>query len=666
MASFSSNFSSGWATLILNVSESGTSSTTNQGTISWSLQIKKVSSCQSYNLGGASISVVIGGTTRYSGSSFDIRSLAVGGTQAIASGSFTVTHASTGTLSLSCSASLVSGVGLGSASVSGTFTGTTIPRQSVLSALDGELGTAQTLSITRYSTAFIHTITYKCGEASGTICEGSTSTSIAWTPDLELATQNTTGTTVSVVLTITTYNGASIIGSSAQTIICTIPDNVKPIVSFTVADAMGYLSTYGGYVQTKSKYQIAVTAEGAYGASISAYSISADGKTYTEAQVTTDAISASGTITISVTVTDSRGRTGTASVQTIVLAYASPAVNNFKVKRCDSDGVSNSSGAYLGVEFDAVITPLGGKNTAGYVVKYRKTGATAYTSKTVTTYAGQYTVVDGIAVFAADTASSYEVLLEASDAFSTTQKSGDGSSITKLFSWLSKGMGWAFGKVAEIENALEVAWDTYIRKNLYVDDDLIIGDTTGNNIRVAGDALEIRNGTTVLATIKNDQIQLGSGGLTLSYGSGVGCEFPEGIIGSKVQTVAGADLDELNSRLLTNSVRVAPTNLVGCTNLSSIAPDISYNSNKTIFSIRGPLYLNMTAQTLNLRLPIALNPAVEGGDAGVVGTITALSVGAGYVNAKIYKDYIEIYGSMQGAQSGYVMVIFAGAEIDIG
>ena len=100
---------------------------------------------------------------------------------------------------------------------SGSKTLTTIPRKSELSVANGTLGTAQTLAVTMKSTAFTHTITYTCGSASGTICTKSASTSIPFTPPLSLASQNTTGTTVSIVYTITTYNGSTSIGNKSAT-----------------------------------------------------------------------------------------------------------------------------------------------------------------------------------------------------------------------------------------------------------------------------------------------------------------------------------------------------------------------------------------------------------------------------------------------------------------
>ena len=51
MATFTKNFSSGWAQLVLEVSESGTSAATNAGKISWSLKVKMLVASPSWSNG---------------------------------------------------------------------------------------------------------------------------------------------------------------------------------------------------------------------------------------------------------------------------------------------------------------------------------------------------------------------------------------------------------------------------------------------------------------------------------------------------------------------------------------------------------------------------------------------------------------------------------------
>lgn len=388
-----------------------------------------------------------------------------------------IPHNSDGTKTLTCSA-WISHERFSSNEQSYSQTLSTIPRKSELAVSNGTLGTTQTLTVTRKSTSFTHTITYTCGSYSGTICDKSTSTSISWTPPLEFANGEPNGGSVYISLKIETFNGSTSIGSNTYSITCAIPTSVVPTVSFTVGDAMGYLSTYSAYVQTKSKFQIAITAAGVYSSTIKSYSTSVDGKTFSDSSFTTDVIKNSGTLTITVTVTDSRGRTATTSKTVTVLAYVGPKISSFSVKRCNSSGGSDSAGAYLGLTFSASITALNSKNTAAYVVKYKKKTDRSYTSATLSSYAGSYSVSNGTYVFAASTSSSYDVILEVTDAFSTANKSGEGSSITKLFSWLNQGLGWAFGKVAEFKDALEVAWNTYIRSNLHVNGSVMVKGST--------------------------------------------------------------------------------------------------------------------------------------------------------------------------------------------
>lgn len=340
---------------------------------------------------------------------------------------------------------------------------------SALSVSNGTLGTAQALTVTRYDDSFTHTITYVCGNDEGTICSKSSNTSVSWTPPLVLAENAPNGTVATIALTLTTYDGDTSIGTSTKTITAAIPSSVVPTVSLSVSDSTGYLSTYGGYVQGKSKPKVTATAAGAYGSSIRGYSTTIDGDSYTEETFTASALKSSGTLTVKTTVTDSRGRTATDSTAITVLAYASPKVSAITVQRCNSDGTAASNGAYLKVTFSAAITSLSGKNTAAYKVQYKKTSATSYTSATLSNYAGNYSVTNGTYIFAADTAASYDVILTATDAFSSATKGCAGSAVSKFFSWFAGGLGWAFGKTATKANTLDIGWDVEMNGNTISD-----------------------------------------------------------------------------------------------------------------------------------------------------------------------------------------------------
>lgn len=368
-----------------------------------------------------------------------------------------ISHASDGTKTLSTSA-WISHSQFSASEQSYSMKLTTIPRKSTLSVGNGTLGTAQTLTVTRQSSSFTHTIIATCGSASTTIATKSTSTSISFTPPIAWSSQNTTGTSVSVKYTITTYNGSTSVGSNSYTKTCSIPSSVKPSCSLTVSDPTGYLSTYGGYVQGLSKFTVSVSASGSYSSSIKSYRTTANGGTYTASSFTTGVITSSGTLTISTTVTDSRSRTASASKTATVLAYAAPRLSSFSVVRCNQDGTVNSGGSYMKATFSSSVTSLSSKNKATYVLKYKKSTDSSYTSVTLSNYANNYAVSGGSYIFAADTASSYNVTLTLSDNFRSVSVSGSGTTASKTVSLYNQGKGIAFGKVAEKADLLDSAY----------------------------------------------------------------------------------------------------------------------------------------------------------------------------------------------------------------
>ena len=460
-----------WDTLKFSWSESSQDVTNNKTTISWKMELISGSSGRIDSSASKSWSVTVNGT-KYSGTN----TIGIGNntTKTLASGTTTISHNADGTKSFSYSFSQefsinFGGTNIGTKTGSGSGTLDTIARKSTLTASNGTLGTAQTLTINRNSSSFTHTITYKCGTDTGMVVSKTTGTSMQFTPDLSLATQNKTGTSVSIVFTIETFNGSTSLGTNTKTITCAIPSSVKPTVSIAVSDPMGYASTYGGYVQNRSKIKVVVTASGNQGSTIKSYSTSANGHTYTTSTVTTDVITSTGTLTISTTVKDSRGRTATASTTITALAYAKPKISSFKVTR---------NGDKLDVKFSASITSLNSKNRATYRLKYKKVSDTEYTGVTLSDYEDIYSVSNGTYSFDADTGSSFNLILTATDSFETATKNGSGPSGKSLFSIYKEGLGWAFGKVAELANVLDIAFETLFRSKVTFKNDLsIMGET---------------------------------------------------------------------------------------------------------------------------------------------------------------------------------------------
>lgn len=400
MATFTKNFSSGWGQLVLTVTESGTSATTNSGKISWSLKIKMLVASPSYSNGTSTVTVTIGGKRRYTGDSWDVRGVAAGSSKTIASGSFTQTHSSDGSLSLSVAASISSSTQFGSASLSGTFKGTTIPRATTpsVSPTTVALGSAVTISTPRASSAFTHNLYYKIGSGSWTRFATGVGTSYSWTVPKSIASSFPSNSSGTITIGCNTYNGSTQIGSTKSiSLNFTIPSTsefMPSVSSLSVAEAVsGVTSAFGNrYVQGLSKLNISVSASGAYGSSIRSYSTIVDGVIYTSSTFQSNTINKSGSLTITTTVGDSRGRTANKSTTISVLAYSPPSITSMTCQQCDADGTANPTGSSTKITISGRVTDVAGQNTRSLTLKWKKSTDSAYQTRTLTTSAYTFTV----------------------------------------------------------------------------------------------------------------------------------------------------------------------------------------------------------------------------------------------------------------------------------
>lgn len=417
--------------------------------------------------------IVIDGTTYSGTSSFSTSTSA----QLLGTASKTVTHNDNGAKTVSVSASFATDVSLGTLTTSSNITLTTISRLSSLSVGNGTLGIAQTLTISEPTSSNNHKITYTCGSEEGYILGSasatSTSNSVRWTPPVSLAAQNTKGTSVAATITLYTYNGnGAYVGSKSYSITLTIPASVKPTLTIDVSDPTGYKDTYGNYVQGKSKIKVIPTATIAQGASIVEYEYVIGGTQYKGDTVETSAISQSGSITVKVKATDTRGRYAEVEQIVTVLAYSAPSLEITRVERTDSVGEPKKDGTFLTVYFNASIISLSSLNKATLKVKKKKKTDTSWIPEvTIVSEVSDYSVTGGKYTFMADPASSYDVMMTLSDSFNVpVQRTATGSSCTKVFSVFSEGKGFAVGKIAEKENTFEVGWNAQFNNDVNINE----------------------------------------------------------------------------------------------------------------------------------------------------------------------------------------------------
>ena len=387
------------------------------------------------------------------------------GTQVL-SGEYTVTHNADGSGGFSASVE----AGIYSVAVncegSATFTLDTISRASQPSCVTwpehtqnvGSFGDTISIHMNRASSALTHTVRYAFGHLTGTIAT-KVETGTTWKIPLSFMDLLPNATSGSGTIYVDTYSGSTLVGTKYCGFTATVPASVKPTCSMTLEDITGVDDTYGSPVQGLSKIKVTINATEAYSSPIVSYAISIDGENYAADTATTGALKTAGDSPVKITVKDGRGRTATASYTMKVQAYALPSITRLTVHRCDADGTENEQGEYVRAVFDAGITSLSAKNTALYVLRYKKSTEDSFTEIPFSDLNNVYKVSGKTYIFAADSSNSYDVEVEATDRHGTTTRSTSASTAFTLMNWGTDGTSMGIGKVAERANTLQIALD---------------------------------------------------------------------------------------------------------------------------------------------------------------------------------------------------------------
>lgn len=340
--------------------------------------------------------------------------------------------------------------------------------QPSLSASTVEMGKAVTINTPAVNSAYKHTLRYAFGGASGTIATGITS-STSWTPPVSLANQIPSATAGSGTIYCDTYSGSTLLGTKSVSITLTVPGSVVPSAGTLSAALAEDTSGTGLYVKGMGKAKLTLSgASGAYGSSITSYTITGGGWTATNGALTTGTLTtgtlaSAGNITFTATVTDSRGRKAS-TVRTIsVIDYVKPGVAVCDVYRCDSSGNRKKAGTYFAVEINASYSAITG-NTLSITARYKKQSESDYGTAANVTNNGK-TVLGGGNIGASTT---YDVLVTVADKYNSLSIPRTLSTKSVLQSF-KRSAGAAIGKVAELANWFDVAWHTRIRGNLQVD-----------------------------------------------------------------------------------------------------------------------------------------------------------------------------------------------------
>lgn len=334
--------------------------------------------------------------------------------------------------------------------------------QPTVSSSSVNLGSALTIYTNRQSTATVHTISYWFGETSGAIATN-VGASVSWTPPLSLASQIPNATSGICTITCNSFVNGTLTGTRTCTVTLTVPATVVPsISSVTVEDTNETVVTkIGAYVKSLSTLSVAITAAGVYGSSISSYRTSLDGVTYTAASFTASKkLSAAGDMTLTVTVTDSRGRTATYTNTFNVLDYAVPSIKKFSAERCNSDGsAAQVDGTKVRFSFTGSVNPLNNKNGLSCLVYYKLKSATAWTQAykmAITSY--NLSATDQLLEQTYDALYSYDLKVRLTDYFYYVEQAVSIGTKGVILDFMADGTGIGIGKVAETSGYIDCGW----------------------------------------------------------------------------------------------------------------------------------------------------------------------------------------------------------------
>lgn len=243
----------------------------------------------------------------------------------------------------------------------------TIPRATTptLSASSVACGSKLTINLPRHSSSFTHRISYRIGDKDKGTITTNAGTSFAWTvPNLGTYMPNSTG--VWVVLRVETMSGSTVIGYKDIGFTATAPTSWVPTATISsIAEATANLATqFGGYVQSKSTLRVKSSGSGSNGSSISSYVVTIQGRNYNGADITSAAISASGTVPVTLTVTDSRGREASKTQNVSVLAYSPPQITVSNVARTTDEAQTATC------TYNFSIASVNSKNTKAFYIQY--------------------------------------------------------------------------------------------------------------------------------------------------------------------------------------------------------------------------------------------------------------------------------------------------------
>lgn len=506
--------------LLLDVSEKSYSIENNTSTVEWWVGIRSNTAYHNHYGLSETYVVNINGTVVHN--AIHTPTVNSGATVWVASGTTTVSHNADGSKSISVSASFNNadrGTYLPTTgSCSGSLKLTTIPRATTPSIDKPSLdcGSAIKISGTSASSNFSHKVyvTWNGTKTQiGTIASGTTTPSFSYTIPTDWEKKIPDSTSGIATFTLETISGSTSVGSKTVNATIKVRSGVVPSIgTVSISDTNSICAGIGQYVQSQSKLKFSIATSGNQGSTITSVSTKFNGQTYSGSTFTTQAIQNSGTLTYTITVTDSRGRTATKSGSINVVAYSPPSLTNVSAKRANSSyAVDESSGTYALLHFKVGFTSLSNKNVTSFYIQYRASGASSWNK--INSWANNYTLNQDYKAgnLFTSTTTTYEIAFGVKDKF-MSDYSWQIVTVTPTYTLINFGKDGKsltfFGQDANNANRLTVNGDLVSNKYKFSS---VSENTSSTHVLVEnGNEIQYRDWNKLVNSIKSAMYPVGS------------------------------------------------------------------------------------------------------------------------------------------------------------
>lgn len=311
---------------------------TNQTKISW--QLVGAGSAESSYYKAGNFKVVIDGSTVYSSTT---RINLYSGT-VVASGTYTLTHDSSGNKSFTASAQAGIYTYAVNCTGSDSFTLPQIARTSTINSVTGsKISDTYSVSYTEYATSFTNNllISLSGGSTLQTITDYETGEDFTLSDTLKSAIYTATASSKTTVLSfkLATYSGSTLVGtSSAINVTVTVDDSTPTLNSISYVDSNSTTVAITGdnqyIIRNNSNLKVTASSMTAYnGATLTSLSVNfagvtttidLSGTTLSSQIINVGTVNLSSDATLTVTLTDSRGYTAVKTTEVLIYDWVAP------------------------------------------------------------------------------------------------------------------------------------------------------------------------------------------------------------------------------------------------------------------------------------------------------------------------------------------------------